>query len=44
VGYQLAANIVAVINGILSVFTKYQISGTGHLLSVPDHPFLDVDE
>jgi hypothetical protein len=44
VGYQLPASVVAVINGILSVFTKYKISGSGHLLEVPDHPFMQLDE
>jgi hypothetical protein len=44
VGYQLPAKFVAVINGILSVFTKYQISGSGHLLQVPDRNFMQIDE
>ena len=37
VGYQLPANFLAVINGILSVFTKYKITGSGHLFEVPDY-------
>ena len=44
VGYQLPASFVAVVNGILSVFTKYRITGSGHLLEVPDHPFMKLDE
>lgn len=44
VGYQLPAAFVKIINGILSVFTKYQISGSGHLLEVPDHRFMDLGE
>ena len=44
VGYQLPAKFVAVINGILSVFTKYRITGSGHLFEVPDYPFMKLDE
>jgi hypothetical protein len=44
VGYQLPAKFVAVINGILSVFTKYRITGTGHLFEVPDYQFMKLDE
>jgi hypothetical protein len=44
VGYQLPAKFVAVLNGILSVFTKYRITGTGHLFEVPGYQFMKIDE
>jgi hypothetical protein len=43
VGYQLPHKLIAVINGILSTFTKYKISEIGTLIPGPNPQFMDLN-
>jgi hypothetical protein len=43
VGYQLSRKFLAVINGILSVFTKYKIPDSGVLIPGPHPQFMDLN-
>jgi hypothetical protein len=42
VGYQLPAAFVKIINGVLSVFTRYRIEGSGILIPGPDGEFMNL--
>ena len=42
VGYQLPAAFVKVVNGVLSVFTRYRIEGSGTLIPGPEGEFMNL--